>query len=74
MVVVFLLLKIDRAADRIDDGLCRRIELRLLDRATTPLARLGSPEEIARAVHYLATAPFVSGQILAVDGGRSAYL
>jgi pteridine reductase len=42
--------------------------------ATTPLARLGSPEEIARAVHFLATAPFVSGQILAVDGGRSVYL
>ena len=42
--------------------------------ATTPLARLGSPEEIAQAVHFLACAPFVTGQILAVDGGRSAYL
>ena len=42
--------------------------------AGTPLARLGSPEEIARAVHFLATAPFISGQILAVDGGRSVYL
>ena len=42
--------------------------------ATTPLSRLGSPEEIARAVHYLATAPFVTGQILAVDGGRSLFL
>jgi pteridine reductase len=42
--------------------------------ATTPLARLGSPEEIARAVHFLATAPFVTGQILSVDGGRSVYL
>ena len=42
--------------------------------ATTPLARLGSPEEIARAVHFLATVPFVTGQILAVDGGRSVYL
>ena len=42
--------------------------------ATTPLSRLGSPEEIARAVHFLATAPFVTGQILAVDGGRSVYL
>jgi pteridine reductase len=40
----------------------------------TPLARLGSPEEIARAVHFFATAPFVTGQILAVDGGRSVYL
>ena len=42
--------------------------------ATTPLARLGTPEEIARAVHFLATAPFITGQVLAVDGGRSVYL
>ena len=42
--------------------------------ASTPLARLGAPEEIARAVHFLATAPFITGQILAVDGGRSLYL
>ena len=42
--------------------------------AGTPLARLGSAEEIARAVHFLATAPFVTGQILAVDGGRSVFL
>ncbi len=42
--------------------------------ATTPLARLGSPEEIARAVHFLATAPFITGQVLAVDGGRSVFL
>jgi pteridine reductase len=41
---------------------------------STPLARLGSPGEIAQAVHFLATAPFVTGQILAVDGGRSVYL
>jgi pteridine reductase len=42
--------------------------------ATTPLARLGSPEDIARAVHFLATAPFVTGQVLGVDGGRSVFL
>jgi pteridine reductase len=42
--------------------------------ANTPLARLGAPGEIARAVHFLATAPFITGQILAVDGGRSVYL
>ena len=41
---------------------------------TTPLARLGKPEEIAQAVHFLATAPFITGQILAVDGGRSIFL
>lgn len=42
--------------------------------AATPLARIGSPEEIARAVHFLATASFVTGQVLAVDGGRSVHL
>jgi len=42
--------------------------------ATTPLARLGSPEDIAQAVHFLACAPYVTGQILAVDGGRSIFL
>jgi pteridine reductase len=42
--------------------------------ASTPLARTGTPEEIAQAVHFLATAPFVTGQVLAVDGGRSVFL
>ena len=36
-----------------------------------PLAREGSPGDVASAVVYLASAPFVTGQILAVDGGRS---
>ena len=42
--------------------------------ATTPLARNGTPEEIAQAVHFLCTASFGTGQILAVDGGRSVHL
>lgn len=42
--------------------------------ATTPLARTGAPGEIAQAVHFLCTAPFVTGQVLAVDGGRSIFL
>ena len=42
--------------------------------AATPLERLGRPEEIAQAVHFLATAPFVTGQVLALDGGRSVFL
>ena len=38
----------------------------------TLLGRLGDPEDIARAVHFLAAdAPYVTGQIIAVDGGRS---
>jgi pteridine reductase len=42
--------------------------------ATTPLTRIGSPEDIAQAVHFLAVAPYVTGQVIAVDGGRSLYL
>lgn len=34
-----------------------------------PLGRLGRPEEIARAVLYLAEADYVTGQVLHVDGG-----
>jgi pteridine reductase len=38
----------------------------------TPLQRPGSPADIARTVLFFAAdAPFVTGQILAVDGGRS---
>ena len=38
--------------------------------AQTPLGRLGTPEDIAAAVSYLASdgASFVTGQVLAVDG------
>jgi pteridine reductase len=38
----------------------------------TALKRIGSAEDVARAVLFFASeAPFVTGQILAVDGGRS---
>jgi pteridine reductase len=41
----------------------------------TPLARIGSPEDVAGAVKYLLfDAPFVTGQVLAVDGGRNIRL
>jgi NAD(P)-dependent dehydrogenase (short-subunit alcohol dehydrogenase family) len=36
-----------------------------------PLHRTGSGSDIADAVFYFATSEFVTGQILAVDGGRS---
>ena len=42
--------------------------------ARTPLHRIGSAEDIAAAVRYLMLAPFVTGQVLAVDGGRSVVL
>ncbi|WP_298137003.1 pteridine reductase [Acidiferrobacter sp.] len=43
--------------------------------ADIPLHRTGSPEDIARAVtFFLLDAPYITGQILAVDGGRSTML
>lgn len=41
----------------------------------TLLKRAGEAEDVASAVHYLvAEAPYVTGQVLAVDGGRSVNL
>jgi pteridine reductase len=41
----------------------------------TLLGRIGSPADIARTVRFLIfDAPYITGQILAVDGGRSAHL
>lgn len=38
----------------------------------TLLKRLGDPDDIARAVQFLAAdAPYITGQLIAVDGGRS---
>ena len=43
--------------------------------ARVPLGRCGAPEDIARAVVFLLRdAPYVTGQILAVDGGRSLFI
>ncbi len=36
----------------------------------TPLQRIGTPEDVVNAVLYLANAPFVTGQVMVVDGGR----
>lgn len=41
----------------------------------TLLKRAGEPEDIAKAAHYLVVdAPYVTGQVIAVDGGRSVNL
>ena len=36
-----------------------------------PLQRLGKPENIADTIHFLVNADYITGQIIAVDGGRS---
>ena len=51
-------------------GVDELLRKRIIDR--TALKRGGSPEDVARAALYFACdAPFVTGQVLAVDGGRS---
>jgi NAD(P)-dependent dehydrogenase (short-subunit alcohol dehydrogenase family) len=66
----------------IDTGMNRRHLDRSADpealetrwRTVTPLGRLGSPEEVAEAVVYLASdqSSFVTGTALVIDGGRLA--
>ncbi|HEX8907396.1 MAG TPA: SDR family oxidoreductase [Longimicrobiaceae bacterium] len=36
----------------------------------TPLRRIGSPDDVVRAILYLLHADYVTGEILVVDGGR----
>jgi 2-keto-3-deoxy-L-fuconate dehydrogenase len=49
-------------------------EMRAELRARQPVGRLGQPEEVASAIHYLASdeAAFVSGSLLTIDGGWTA--
>ena len=41
------------------------------ERKKIPLGRLGSPEDVLRSVLFLAASPFITGEVLVVDGGRS---
>jgi len=37
-----------------------------------PLGRMGEIDDVVEAIVYLEQAPFVTGEILHVDGGQSA--
>ena len=37
--------------------------------AAIPLGRMGQPEEVAEAVAFLAQNPYITGEVLRVDGG-----
>jgi pteridine reductase len=53
-----------------EDGMDKELQARIIER--TVLKRPGSPDDVARAVLFFASeAPYITGQILAVDGGRS---
>jgi pteridine reductase len=54
-----------------EKGLTEEMKQAIIDK--TLLKRRGSPEDIARtALFFAAEAPYITGQIIAVDGGRSA--
>ncbi len=55
----------------IQTDMCCHIDPEILEslREETPVGRLGTPEDVARAMEYLVSAPFVTGQVLGVSGG-----
>jgi pteridine reductase len=40
------------------------------DRRRTPLQREGTPEDVVRTVLFLVRSPFITGEVIVVDGGR----
>ena len=51
--------------------MCAAVDPRILAEMAeeAPLGRNGSPEDVAKAMEYLADAEFVTGQVLSVNGG-----
>ena len=51
--------------------MCSQVSADTLEqlRQQTPEGRLGTPEDVAKAILYLSDAPFVTGQVLGVSGG-----
>lgn len=50
------------------DGWPAAVRQKFID--ATPMRRMGTPDDIAQAVVYLASARYVTGEVLFVDGGR----
>ena len=55
----------------IQTDMCANVAPEVMEslREQTPIERLGRPEDIAQAMAYLVDAPFVTGQVLGVNGG-----
>lgn len=55
----------------IDTDMCADLDEQTKRRLAddTPLGRLGTPEDVARAMLFLADSEFVTGQVLGVNGG-----
>jgi pteridine reductase len=53
-----------------DDGMSDKVKDHII--ARIPLGRPGEPDDIASTILFLVRdAPYITGQIIAVDGGRS---
>jgi pteridine reductase len=53
-----------------EDGMTEKVKQNIIGKV--PLARPGEPEDIAGTILFLVRdAPYITGQIIAVDGGRS---
>ena len=55
----------------IQTDMCANVAPEILEnlREQTPIERLGTPEDIAQAMAFLVDAPFITGQVLGVNGG-----
>ena len=55
----------------IQTDMCASVEPAIWEdlRQQTPVGRLGTAKDVADAIIYLADAPFVTGQILGINGG-----
>lgn len=57
-----------------EDGDWADPTLRTQIEATVPLGRSGTPADLAQAIRFLLEAPYVTGVVLPIDGGRSLHL
>ncbi len=55
----------------IQTDMCANIDPRIMGqlKEESPIGKLGTPADVAKAMTYLADAEFVTGQVLAVNGG-----
>lgn len=55
----------------IQTDMCANVAPEVMEslREQTPIEKLGRPEDVAQAMAYLVDAPFVTGQVLGVNGG-----
>jgi len=58
---------------RFSEALWNNPEILKMSTSTTPMARIGEPEEMVGAIVYLASdaSSYVTGQVLAIDGGKT---